>query len=237
MSKKKTVIVNSTIENRLALSMLTPLQGELKALSDDRAKKLENSILTLGFIYPIFVWENPETAEILVLDGHQRLKVLNKLKDKGYSIPQLPVVFIDADDLNDAKLKLAAAASQFGEFTAHGIEDFFADIEMPDLDIFEIPNFDMSNILEQDDESQTVTVSEHERTINDFKEAPLPDLENNEAPEFKNITFIVHIDQLLEIEKAMGKAKNNENFDDQVNENSNGNALYFIAKKYNEKIS
>ena len=175
MSKKKTVIVNSTIQNRLALSMLTPLQGELKALSDDRAKKLENSILTLGFIYPFFVWENPETAEILVLDGHQRLKVLSKLKDKGYSIPQLPVVFIDAEDLNDAKLKLAAVASQFGEFTAHGIEDFFADIEMPDLDIFEIPNFDMSNILEQDDETQTVTVSEHERRINDYSDEQVED--------------------------------------------------------------
>lgn len=175
MSKKKTVIVNSTIENRLALSMLTPLQGELKALSDDRAKKLENSILTLGFIYPFFVWENPDDAKIYILDGTQRFTVLSKLKDKGYSIPQLPVVFIDAEDLNDAKLKLAAAASQFGEFTAHGIEDFFADIEMPDLDIFEIPNFDMSNILEQDDESQMVTVSEHERRINDYSDEQVED--------------------------------------------------------------
>lgn len=163
MSKKKTVVVNSDLEQRLPLAHLVPLQGDLKVLSDERAKKLRNSILKLGFIYPFFVWENPDTAEILILDGHQRLKVLQSLKDDGYSIPQLPVVFIQADNIKDAKLKLGAAASQFGEFTEQGIAEFFADLEFPELNILEIPHLDVLGL--DDSDSQTVTVSEHERSV------------------------------------------------------------------------
>lgn len=179
MSKKKTVIVKSEIEKRLSLAHLVPLQGELKALSPERAKKLRNSILKMGFIYPLFVWENPATAEILILDGHQRCKVLNQLKEEGYSIPQLPVIFIEADNIQDAKLKLGAAASQFGEFTEQGIADFFADFDLGELDMVQMPFLEGPSLLEQDDESQTVTVSEHEREIkNSSKEIDLDEFEN-----------------------------------------------------------
>lgn len=156
------------------------------------------------------------------------------MKEDGYSVPQLPVVFIEATNLNHAKEKLAAAASQYGKFTEEGVASFFADMDF-DIGAIEIPFLDFSKVIELD-EGKTVEVAAHERTINDYKEAPLPDLSNADAPDFKQITFIVHIDQLKEIEKALSKAKNNEKFDDEKNENSNGNSLYFIAKRYNEKI-
>lgn len=240
-TKKKLEVINkSTLKTTMPLSFLTPLQGKLKDLSEANHEKLKKSILKNGFIYPLFVWENPDDAKIYLIDGHQRFKVLTALKDEGYSIPQLPVVEIPADSEADAKQKLAMAASTFGSFNQEGVKEFFTDFDPSSLGDFAIPHLDFGSILEPDDDSlppqETITVSEHERKINDYKEAPLPDLANADAPDFKQMTFIIHIDQLREIEKAISKAKNNEKFDDEKNENSNGNSLYFIAKRYNEKI-
>ena len=232
MAKKIKVTVDTG--KTLPMNYLEVLQGNLKDLSDENYKKLRASIIKHGFSFPIFVWENPEDAKIYIVDGHQRFVTLSKMKEDGYSVPQLPVVFIEATNLNHAKEKLAAAASQYGKFTEEGVASFFADMDF-DIGAIEIPFLDFSKVIELD-EGKTVEVAAHERTINEYKEAPLPDLSNDDAPDFKQITFIVHIDQLKEIERALSKAKNNEKFDDEKNENSNGNSLYFIAKRYNEKI-
>lgn len=158
MSKKITVQVDTG--KTLPLDYLKPLQGELKELSDDSRKKLKNSILKNGFCFPMFVWEDNGSGDIYLIDGHQRWKVLNELREKKYSIPQLPVVMIPANDIDEAKSKLAAAASTFGEFTEHGVKKFFESfkvdtslfetIKMPHLD-FKIP--------------ETTTAQEHERNF------------------------------------------------------------------------
>lgn len=89
------------------------------------------------------------------------------MKDDGYSIPQLPVVFIPAESAKDAKQKLAMAASTFGSFNQDGVREFFADFDPSSLGDFAIPHLDFGSILEPDDDSlppqETITVSEHER--------------------------------------------------------------------------
>lgn len=165
MAKKIKVALD--LEQKLPLHYLTPLQGELKKLTDERKEKLKASILKHGFSFPFFVWENPEDAKIYIIDGHQRFQVLTDLKSEKYIVPQLPVVFIQAKDLKDAKSKLLAAASQYGEFTPEGIHDFTIDLDMGDIGEFaEIPFLSLPEVLEADEglpTQETVTVSEHER--------------------------------------------------------------------------
>jgi hypothetical protein len=88
------------------------------------------SILEKGFIAPIFVWD--DAGEYRLLDGHQRLKTLLWMREKGWDIPMLPVDIIEADDEQDAKKKLLAITSQYGEFTTDGYAEFITDIEVED---------------------------------------------------------------------------------------------------------
>ena len=58
------------------LAKLTPLQGELKELSDVNFEKLKQSILKHGITFPFFVWQSD--GENYILDGTQRDRVLLK---------------------------------------------------------------------------------------------------------------------------------------------------------------
>ena len=54
------------------------------------------------------------------------------MREKGWDIPMLPVDIIEADDEQDAKKKLLAITSQYGEFTVEGYAEFINDIEVED---------------------------------------------------------------------------------------------------------
>lgn len=100
--------------DRLPLDAMIEFQGELKKLSTKNRDKLMASICLKGFIAPIFIWEN--AGDNFLLDGHQRLKTLIHMRIQGWDIPLIPVVFIEADDEQDAREKLAVITSQYGEF-------------------------------------------------------------------------------------------------------------------------
>jgi len=176
------VIVKSEIKNRLSLSQLIPLQGNLKELPEGSYEKLKASILKHGFIFPFFVWEDPSDAIIYICDGTQRHLCLTRMKKEGYSIPQLPIIFLEAESLDDAKEKLLAVASQFGKFTEVGISDFLGSFNFVPEDMFkgiDIPFLDFGNILESD--GTVVDVNAHTRELkNTGREVDLGDFENFE---------------------------------------------------------
>lgn len=160
----KKVINNCTVESKLSLHYLKNLQGELKTLSDENYKKLKASILKHGIFVPFFIWENPEDAQIYMIDGHMRALALSKMKDEGYSVPELPVVFIEATDIKDAKEKLVSVTSQYGEFNAQGFKDFAIDLDMSSIaDFSAIPTF-QSFIIENENQ-ESIEVSAHTREI------------------------------------------------------------------------
>ncbi|OQY39653.1 MAG: hypothetical protein B6229_03270 [Spirochaetaceae bacterium 4572_7] len=115
----------------LSLDDLSNFQGGLKTIKEENLMKLKNSIKVQGFIAPIFVWNNDD--ENWILDGHQRLKALKSLEDDGEIIPPLPVAYIEADDIKEAKEKLLHITSQHGDFTIDGLDGFLMDAEL-DLD-------------------------------------------------------------------------------------------------------
>lgn len=122
MGGKKVVQIKCKGADTLPIDRIVEFQGELKKLSKENENKLRNSILKHGFIAPFFVWD--DHGEWKLLDGHQRLKTLLKMRKEGYDIPMLPVDYIEADSEEDAKRKLLHITSQYGEFTVDGFENF-----------------------------------------------------------------------------------------------------------------
>ena len=113
---------------------LLDFQGDLKTLSDTNYKKFKAEMIELGFSEPISVWISPEKKPY-ILNGHQRRKTLLKLKEEGYEIPPIPVNLVEADDLKQAKRKVLALTSQFGEMSEDGLIDF---CEKNSFDVSEI---------------------------------------------------------------------------------------------------
>ena len=59
-----------------------------------------------------------------------------------------------------------------------------------------------------------------------------PELNDGDKESFQQMTFTLSDDQAETVKKAIDKAKKENSFEGTGNENSNGNALYFIAVDY-----
>jgi hypothetical protein len=128
----KEIRVTCRAADILPIDSLIEFQGNLKSISKDNLDKLKRSILRHGFTAPFFIWHG---VDYHILDGHQRLKALCSLREEGYDMPLLPVVYIEADNEAEAKEKLLYITSQYGEFSTKGFFEFSEGI---DLDLSEI---------------------------------------------------------------------------------------------------
>lgn len=104
------------------LDDLLDFQGDLKTLSEENYHKLKNDLLCLGVSEPVSVWVY--NGKKYLLNGHQRVKTLKRMRDEGYEIPPIPISLVEADDIKQAKRKVLALTSQFGEMSQAGLLDF-----------------------------------------------------------------------------------------------------------------
>lgn len=118
----------------LPLSSLKSFQGDIKRISDENLEKLKRRILKDGVNAPLFIWKKGKTTYLL--DGHQRLKALRELKKEGHEIPALPCAIIEAKNAEDAREKLLAISSQYGEFVATELRGFVESFS-PDLAVLD----------------------------------------------------------------------------------------------------
>lgn len=75
----------------------------LPVLTPDESKNLEQSILNNGLLDPIKVWEEPKTGRFIIIDGHNRYRILKK---NNISLNYWDYKIIYADELptrNDVK--------------------------------------------------------------------------------------------------------------------------------------
>lgn len=56
----------------------------LPVLSPEELEKLENSILQYGMSDPIKIWQEPDTGEWIIIDGHNRYNILKKHEIKWH---------------------------------------------------------------------------------------------------------------------------------------------------------
>ena len=139
----QSIEIRCTAAVDIALADLTPLQGDLKALSDANFEKLKRSILKHGITFPFFVWQNDGTNYIL--DGTQRDRVLKRMSDEGYEIPLLPCALIQAKDRKEAAEKILLISSNYGKMTEESLDEFLAQNDLSFLELadeLELPSID-----------------------------------------------------------------------------------------------
>lgn len=118
-----------------------------KDLTEEAYQRAKTSILELGFSFPIFVWVD-SLNQHYIIDAHQRKRVLTRMRDmEGYTIPLLPAVKIHAKDKVEAKKKILAQESQYGDITEEGLYEFINEegfeLDPEELDSFvDIDEFD-----------------------------------------------------------------------------------------------
>ena len=138
----------------LPLEKLSPLQGDLKVLPEANHALLRESILRHGITFPFFVWRAPKKkggkcGSHFIIDAHQRDKVLQRLAEDGYAIPEVPVVWIDALDEQEAKEKILLCNSNYGEMTEAGLGAFLmaSMLDVPTLQSETVLPFDLAALL------------------------------------------------------------------------------------------
>jgi hypothetical protein len=121
----------------LPYEQIEPLQGRLKNRTNEQVDKICRSVIKHGWAFPEFIWKNE--GHNYCLDGHGRQAAIPHLIEMGYTIPLIPVVFIEAKDREEAKELLLKCISQYGTVTQEGFAEFadftfdFADFEIPSI--------------------------------------------------------------------------------------------------------
>lgn len=119
----KVIKVEATGAAMLPMAALEPFQNDLKRLEREQYEKLRKNILELGFSFPFHVWASD--GHNYLIDGHQRLTALKLMvENEGWQVPDLPVVYVNAKDMQEAKRKVLAAASQYGKLSDKGLYEF-----------------------------------------------------------------------------------------------------------------
>jgi len=154
----KKIKVTCRAAETLPIDRIVEFQGKLKKISKKNFEKLKKSILKYGFSVPIFIWAEYENY---ILDGHQRLKALLKMREEGYDIPLLPVAYIEAETETEAREKLLQITSQYGEFDMGGLNEFLENLDS-DFDFDDIRLTDKKLDIEKE-----VEISESEYDVSE----------------------------------------------------------------------
>lgn len=197
---------------KLQLHQLTDFQGGLKAREETDFDKIERSIQKHGFSFPFFVWAHDGINH--VLDGHGRLGALNRMAERGETIPPLPVVYVDCKDEADAKEKLLKLNSTYGAMSKDSVLEFIGDIDI-DLEDLALP----AGLLEL----EAISPDEFGTDFN---------LRDGDQT-FEEMTFQFSIEQAEIVRNTLKDIK--DYADTYGNPNSNGNKLFKVVKEWAEQ--
>ena len=133
----------------LSINDLNILQGDLKDLSVQNYEKLKKQILELGFSEPVSVWKNDD--KWWLLNGTQRLRTLQTMRDEGIHIPKIPVNIVEAKNIKEAKKKILSLTSQFGAMTSDGLYQFMSEgeIQFDEIVDFNFPEISLDDFAKE----------------------------------------------------------------------------------------
>ena len=164
-------------------------------------------------------WRNPicvSNRSGFVIKGHGRLMAARVL-----GVAQVPVEYQD----------YATEAAEYQDMIA---DNRIAELAERDMGI-------IKDLLEELDTGANdmdltgYTEAEIERLMTQFHvdEVDAPELKDGDRAPFRQATFTLHDEQWEAVEAAIAKAKAAGHGESAVNENSNGNALAWIAEVFN----
>jgi len=122
------------------------------SLKDEKTRdieKLKESILQNNFSMPFFAWVAPNKVTY-VIDGTGRKLALEMLDAEGHDIDMLPVIFIEAKDIDEARTLVLAVSSRYGQVTEASWLDFTdtMKIDAMNLDYVDLEGFDPTSLLD-----------------------------------------------------------------------------------------
>jgi hypothetical protein len=147
-------------EAEIPIKSIKEFQGDLKELNPINYGKLRQAILKLGFSEPLSIWNYKGTNYIL--NGHQRLKAVKKMSDEGIGVPKnIPINFIQAKNIKEAKLKVLSLTSQFGKFNKAEVLTFLEEnkIEIEEYNkMFSLTGINIAKIQIQNERTEITNV-------------------------------------------------------------------------------
>jgi hypothetical protein len=132
----KKITVTCKTKDTLKLEEITEFYGDIKTRNESDLKKIKKSLVKYGISFPFFIWKSRKNN--YCLDGHGRRLALMELQADGHAIPLIPIVFIYAKDLDDAKQRILRLNSRYGIVTRNSVLQFIGDIAI-DYDDLSIP--------------------------------------------------------------------------------------------------
>jgi DNA modification methylase len=153
--------ITCKVADFLPLESIEEFQGNFKKRTKKEIDQIITSILKFGFSFPFFVWQNE--GHNWCLDGHGRILSLREMKKAYYAldekgkliiktepvphVPDLPIVYIEAENEEEAKQKMLRLNSQYGIIDLEGLREFieglqmeWGDLALPSGEMFEFPD-------------------------------------------------------------------------------------------------
>lgn len=197
------------------IDRLIPYIRNARTHSDEQVSQIAASIKEFGFNNPVLIDEDGG-----IIAGHGRVLASRKL-----NIEKLPCIRLS--DLSEAQKKAYIIADNKLALNA-GWDDEMLAIEIQEL---EQADFDV-DLLGFDDEELDL-INGLADDLEDFQ----PELNSDDKEPIRNMTFTVSDEQHAIIEEVLKLAKEHEPFDPMgINENSNGNALWYVCEVFKTSL-
>jgi hypothetical protein len=128
----KTILISCDTKDTLDWHLIKPLQGNYKKRTPEQIEKLCGLIIKRGIRFPSFITKISD--EVWAIDTHGRLLAYEELERREYSIPPVPVVYVNSKNKKEAKQLLLECDSRYGTASQEGFEEFVDDL---DISVFE----------------------------------------------------------------------------------------------------
>lgn len=190
---------------------LIPYVNNTRTHSEEQINQIASSIKEFGFTNPVLI-----DAQGGVIAGHGRIMGAKKL-----NLTEVPTIVLS--NLTEAQKKAYIIADNKIALNAGWDEDLLQ-LELMALDEL---GFDYSNLGFDFD------IDIEELDDEDFE----PNIKTGDREPIRNMTFTVSDEQHELIEEVLKLAKEYQPTDPAgINENSNGNALYYICELFKNKV-
>ena len=194
----------------VAVERLVPYAKNAKKHDDRQVAAIAGSIREFGFTNPVLI-----DGQDGIIAGHGRV-----LGARKAGLSEVPCIRLA--HLTDAQRRAYILADNRLAETGGGWDLEMLRLEIDDIDWgalgeFKMEDLDLGEMLGQFD----------------VQETDAPDLKDGDRAPFRQATFTLHDEQWEEVEAALAKAKKDGGGESAANENSNGNALAFICKRFN----
>ena len=125
---KKAIRVTCKTKDRLPLERITEFPDQLKTRDDGDLRRIKKWLIKYGITFPLYIWKSGDTC--YCHDGNGRILALRELLAEGWTLPDIPIVYIYAEDMEDAKQRMLRLNSVYGMVTRESVLQFMGDVEI-----------------------------------------------------------------------------------------------------------